>query len=61
MAEPCCTEIRALTQGKGRDLRAFGVLFVFRGIWEGVRNRKGCGCVWRFGVFGQRIRKGRGC
>ena len=42
-----------------REVRAFGVLFVFWGIWEGVRNRKGCVCVWGFGVFEQRIRKRR--
>ena len=42
-------------------VRALEVLFVSWGIWEGVRNRKGCGCVWGFGVLGQRIRKGRGC
>ena len=46
---------------KFRDVRGFGVLFVFWGIWKGIRNRKGCDCVWGFGVFGQRIRKGRGC
>ena len=28
-----------------REVRAFGVMFVFWGIWEEVRNRKGCGCV----------------
>ena len=25
------------------------MLFIFRGIWEGVRNRKGRGCVWDLG------------
>ena len=30
----------------------------FWGIWEGVRNRKGYGCVWGSGVFGERIQKG---
>ena len=44
-----------------RKVRHFGMLFVFWGIWEGIRNRKGCGCVWEFGVFGQWIRKKRGC
>ena len=44
-----------------REVGALGMLFVFSDIWEGVKNRKGCKCVWGFGVFGQRIRKGRGC
>ena len=42
-----------------REVRAFKVLFGFWGIWEGARNRKECGCVWGFGVFGQQIRKWR--
>ena len=35
-----------------REVRAFGMLFVFWGIWEGVRNRLGCGCVWDLEYLG---------
>ena len=34
------------------------MLFVFWGIWEGVRNRKGCGCVWGLEYLGSRYGKG---
>ena len=40
---------------KFKEVRGFGVLFVFWGIWEGIRNRMGCERVWGFGVFWQRI------
>ena len=41
--------------------RGFGVLFVFGGSWEGIRNRKGCGCVWEFRVFGLTVVRKLGC
>ena len=33
---------------KFREVRGFGVLFAFWGIWEGIKNRKEFGCVWGF-------------
>ena len=37
--------LNRIVQWPHQQNRIFGVLFIFRGIWEGVRNRKGRGCV----------------